>query len=217
MSGWCVCNAIASQCWRTCCLTTSPSLVEACPWSSSLTWRGRATAAICGRNARPFQETENMTYNAHLRLHLTRSVRNWAPLWAHSAFVFEAYKHSKGSWAMPLLNAKCIECWMHLHCQGGCKSIDHEDLLKMQGVFVKKCLYVISLRRYYRRIVVNVEVINSETCTRKFRRNSSTVVLNDDKFVFCENSPCFPYWDWRDLLSTRMVHQQKKSQFLQPP
>ena len=30
-----------------------------------------------------------MTYNVHLLLHLTDSVRNWGPLWVHSSFPFE--------------------------------------------------------------------------------------------------------------------------------
>ena len=30
-----------------------------------------------------------MTFNVHQLLHMTRSVRNWGPLWAHSAFPFE--------------------------------------------------------------------------------------------------------------------------------
>lgn len=35
--------------------------------------------------------TESMTFNIHqLLLHLTKSVRQWGPSWAHSAFPFEA-------------------------------------------------------------------------------------------------------------------------------
>lgn len=38
-----------------------------------------------------FYGEANMSYNVHLCLHLPRSVVNWGPLWAHSAFVFESY------------------------------------------------------------------------------------------------------------------------------
>ena len=31
-----------------------------------------------------------MTYNVHILLHLARSVLNWGPLFAHSAFGFES-------------------------------------------------------------------------------------------------------------------------------
>lgn len=34
-----------------------------------------------------------MTFNVHQLLHLVDSVRNWGPLWAHSAFAFEAGNH----------------------------------------------------------------------------------------------------------------------------
>lgn len=33
----------------------------------------------------------NVTFNIHLCLHLPNTVRNWGPLWAQSAFVFESY------------------------------------------------------------------------------------------------------------------------------
>ena len=35
--------------------------------------------------------TNNVTFNVHLCLHLPNTVRNWGPLWAQSAFVFESY------------------------------------------------------------------------------------------------------------------------------
>lgn len=35
-----------------------------------------------------------MTFNVHQLLHITDSVRNWGPLWAHSAFAFEAGNHN---------------------------------------------------------------------------------------------------------------------------
>ncbi|KAI2645742.1 DNA ligase [Labeo rohita] len=33
----------------------------------------------------------NMTFNIHLCLHLAQSVKDWGPLWTHSAFAFENY------------------------------------------------------------------------------------------------------------------------------
>ena len=33
----------------------------------------------------------NVTFNVHLCLPLPNTVRNWGPLWAQSAFVFESY------------------------------------------------------------------------------------------------------------------------------
>ena len=33
----------------------------------------------------------HMTFNIHLCLHLAQSVKDWGPLWTHSAFVFENY------------------------------------------------------------------------------------------------------------------------------
>lgn len=34
-----------------------------------------------------------MTYNVHQLLHIVKSVHNWGPLWAHSAFPFESANH----------------------------------------------------------------------------------------------------------------------------
>lgn len=31
-----------------------------------------------------------MSFNVHLLLHLAKSVRDWGPLWGHSAFAFES-------------------------------------------------------------------------------------------------------------------------------
>jgi len=49
----------------------------------------------------------NVSFNVHLCLHLTSSVRAWGPLWAHSAFVFESFNGSllnmiKGTQAVPI-------------------------------------------------------------------------------------------------------------------
>lgn len=35
---------------------------------------------------------EHVTFNIHLCCHLSDSVRNWGPLWTHSAFVFGSFK-----------------------------------------------------------------------------------------------------------------------------
>lgn len=35
-----------------------------------------------------------MTYNVHQLLHITKSVYNWGPLWAHSTFPFESRNHT---------------------------------------------------------------------------------------------------------------------------
>ncbi|KAK1166316.1 hypothetical protein AOXY_G12915, partial [Acipenser oxyrinchus oxyrinchus] len=49
---------------------------------------------------------EHVTYNVHLTLHLAKSVCDWGPLWAHSAFAFESYNSSlldfvKGTQGVP--------------------------------------------------------------------------------------------------------------------
>ncbi|XP_030264254.1 uncharacterized protein LOC115575952 isoform X8 [Sparus aurata] len=49
---------------------------------------------------------EHMTFNVHSLLHLSQSVVHWGPLWAHSAFMFEAFngyllKQVKSSQAVP--------------------------------------------------------------------------------------------------------------------
>lgn len=49
----------------------------------------------------------NVSFNVHLCLHLTTSVRCWGPLWAHSAFIYEAFNGTllemiKGTQGVPL-------------------------------------------------------------------------------------------------------------------
>jgi len=49
----------------------------------------------------------NVSFNVHLCLHLTASVRCWGPLWTHSAFIYEAFNSNlldmiKGTQAVPL-------------------------------------------------------------------------------------------------------------------
>ena len=36
-----------------------------------------------------FYGKEHISFNVHLLAHLSRSVRNWGPLWTHSAFPYE--------------------------------------------------------------------------------------------------------------------------------
>lgn len=53
----------------------------------------------------------NVSFNVHLSLHLAQSVRDWGPLWAHSAFTFESYNHSllkmiKNTQGVPFANSK---------------------------------------------------------------------------------------------------------------
>jgi hypothetical protein len=49
---------------------------------------------------------QHMTFNVHQTLHLVQSVKDWGPLWSHSAFVFEAFnavllKMIKGTQGVP--------------------------------------------------------------------------------------------------------------------
>lgn len=49
---------------------------------------------------------QHMTFNVHSLLHLSKSVVQWGPLWAHSAFMFESFngyllKQIKSSQAVP--------------------------------------------------------------------------------------------------------------------
>ncbi|KAK6478319.1 hypothetical protein HHUSO_G20613, partial [Huso huso] len=49
---------------------------------------------------------QHVSYNVHLTLHLAKSVLDWGPLWAHSAFSYESYNsclldYVKGTQAVP--------------------------------------------------------------------------------------------------------------------
>ena len=58
---------------------------------------------------------QHMSYNVHQLLHITLSVRDWGPLWAHSAFMFESFnaellKTIKGTQGVPkqILSTFCL-------------------------------------------------------------------------------------------------------------
>lgn len=63
---------------------------------------------------------ENMTFNVHSLLHLSQSVVNSGPIWAHSAFVFEDFngfllKQVKSIQAVPQLICNKWCCHMFFH------------------------------------------------------------------------------------------------------
>lgn len=58
---------------------------------------------------------QNLSFNVHQTLHLVQSVKDWGPLWSHSAFMFEAFnavllKMIKGTQGVPrqILNTFCL-------------------------------------------------------------------------------------------------------------
>jgi hypothetical protein len=58
---------------------------------------------------------EHMSFNVHQTLHLVQSVKDWWPLWSHSAFVFESFnavllKMIKGTQGVPkqILSTFCL-------------------------------------------------------------------------------------------------------------
>ncbi|XP_076844425.1 uncharacterized protein LOC143489348 [Brachyhypopomus gauderio] len=60
--------------------------------------------------------TKNVTFNVHLLMHLTQSVRNWGPLWATSTFSFESFngvllKFFNGTTHVPLQIVKRFMRW----------------------------------------------------------------------------------------------------------
>ncbi|KAK6471038.1 hypothetical protein HHUSO_G29953 [Huso huso] len=65
---------------------------------------------------------QHVSYNVHLLLHLVKSVKDWGPLWAHSAFLYESYNGCllqmiKGTQGVPLQICKkfLIEKALLLH------------------------------------------------------------------------------------------------------
>jgi len=87
----------------------------------------------------------NVTFNVHLCLHLAKSVRDWGPLWTHSAFVFEDYNAKlfdlfKGTQAIPIQICKTFALSRALPSlsdklvSAGCTS-EYSELL---GSFVAK-------------------------------------------------------------------------------
>lgn len=176
----------------------------------------------------------NMSYNVHLCLHLPRSVVNWGPLWAHSAFVFESYnaklldmiKSTQGValqivktfWlqkALPFYGQTILK-----HASNECKEIFETLTRPKQLKHVTRTCDVTALDRpkvrllrrddcmalsrygiqkgrvkYFQRIITNGEVVHSEDYSRVSKRNSFTVVLNDEaqnffrikRFLICQN------------------------------
>lgn len=67
------------------------------------------TEFVCGMQE--LYTKTSMTYNVHLLTHLPKSVKEWGPLWAHSAFAYESangflLKLAKGTRKVPLQIAK---------------------------------------------------------------------------------------------------------------
>nr|XP_055062963.1 uncharacterized protein LOC129446026 [Misgurnus anguillicaudatus] len=176
----------------------------------------------------------NMSYNVHLCLHLPRSVVNWGPLWAHSAFVFESYnaklldmiKSTQGV-ALQIVKTFWLQKALPFYGQtimqdasNECKEIFEILTRPKQLKHVTRTCDITALDRpkvrilgrddyialsryrvqrarvkYFQRIVANGEVIHSEDYSCVFKRNSFTVMLNDDdqnffsikSFVICQN------------------------------
>lgn len=72
-------------------LTTAISILLAEKISPSQIQEAEELLSQFGMEMQDLYGLENMTINVHFCLHLARSVKNWGPLWTHSAFVFEAY------------------------------------------------------------------------------------------------------------------------------
>ncbi len=162
---------------------------------------------------------DQMTYNVHSLLHLTKSVENLGPLWAQSAFMFENYngyllKQVKSSNAVPQQLCKRV-AWSRAlpRIAKACSSNDVSPEMKsfytemtsskhhvrnyakydrVTALGVPKIRPVSendmnalldvpgsSTGRYYNRIVVNGEVIHSQTYTKTKKRNNSVVILKD--------------------------------------
>ncbi|KAI7789722.1 hypothetical protein IRJ41_011699 [Triplophysa rosa] len=165
---------------------------------------------------------DQMTYNVHSILHLTKSVENLGPLWAQSAFMFESYngyllKQVKSSNAVPQQICKRV-AWSRAlpRIAKVCSSNDVSPEMKsfytemtsskhhvrnyakydrVTALGVPKIRPVsendvnalhafldlpgTSVGRYYKIIVVNGEVIHSQTYTKTKKRNNSVVILKD--------------------------------------
>ena len=83
----------------------------------------------------------NVSFNVHLCLHLTSSVRSWGPLWCHSAFVFESFngillEMIKGTQGVPLQICKtfALSRAMPMFCSKAIASrdcsIEYKDILR---------------------------------------------------------------------------------------
>ncbi len=181
-----------------------------------------------------FYGEANMSYNVHLCLHLPRSVVNWGPLWAHSAFVFESYnaelldmiKSTQGV-ALQIVKTFWLQKALPFYGQTIMKDASNECKEIFESLTRPKKLKHVTrtrditaldrpkvrlLRRddymalsrygvqrsrvkYFQRIIANGEMFHSEDYSRVFKRNSFTVMLNDDdqkdfsikRFLICRN------------------------------
>lgn len=181
-----------------------------------------------------FYGEANLSYNVHLCLHLPRSVVNWGPLWAHSAFVFESYnaklldmiKSTQGV-ALQIVKMFWLQKALPFYGQTLLKDASNEckeifesltrpkqlkDVTRTHGITALNHPKVRLIRRddymalsrygvqrsrvkYFQRIITNGEVFHSEDYSRVLKRNSFTVMLNDDdqnffnikRFVICQN------------------------------
>jgi len=173
-----------------------------------------------------------VSFNVHLCLHLTSSVRAWGPLWAHSAFVYEAFNAKllamiKGTQAVPLQICKTFALQRSLamfiarvtaseSCTSEYKAI-FQSLLpastrlqqcdQVNGVtLLGRCRlrklssnhfvamhYVVAhipretVVQYYDRIIVHGEIVHCNNYCRHLKRNSNTVVLDDESLFSIEH------------------------------
>lgn len=175
---------------------------------------------------------DNMSFNVHLCLHLTSSVRAWGPLWTHSAFVYEAFNAKlldmmKGTQAVPLQICKTFALQRSLPvfmsratASGSCTSeyktifqsllsgatrLQHSEtvngvtflgryrLRQLNSDHLVAMHYVAThvprkqVAQYYDRIVVHGEVVHCSSYCQHLKRNSNTVLLDDDSVFSIEH------------------------------
>ena len=168
----------------------------------------------------------NVSFNVHLCLHLTKSVENWGPLWTHSSFVFEAYNGEliemfRGTQGVPLqvvktfllhralpaLSKKMVVTSTADYCSLLESFLSHSAHINyaqnIHGVTVlgqpilkqmssEHCLALHSVCKtvtahavkYYKRVVVNGEIIHSAEYCKNIKRNSYTVELLSSNSLF---------------------------------
>ena len=96
----------------------------------------------------------NVSFNVHLCVHLAKSVRDWGPLWTHSAFIFEAYNSKlfdtfKGTQSVPLQICKTFTLNRALPSlsarfgKGG--TVEYDDLLKSFLSHTKPVIHALNL------------------------------------------------------------------------
>ncbi|GAA6110432.1 uncharacterized protein LOC119011063 isoform X1 [Tachysurus ichikawai] len=166
---------------------------------------------------------DQMTYNMHSLLHLTKSVENLGPLWAQSAFMFESYngylqvkssnavpqqlcKRVAWSRALPRIAKACFsndvsremnsfytEMTSSKHHVSNYARYDRVTALgvpKIRPVSENdtNALHALldvprtSIDKYYNRVVVNGEVIHSQTYTKTKKRNNSVILKDGSVF-----------------------------------